>query len=197
MKIPDLSSCDFAPVIAYSGEWYLFDLSETYDREFIRSKKWGIGKYNEKRREMYTAPQYEGRRNIHMGIDLWTPAGEPVHAFYDGEIAYMADNDQPGNYGPTVVTRHRIAGYTLYALHGHLTKESLDQLSIGYKFKKGEAIAAIGTEEENGGWIPHLHFQISFQDPGIADMPGVVAEEEHQEALRRYPDPRIVLGNLY
>lgn len=194
-----LESHDFSPVMNYPEEMHVFDLSGTYDRDFIRSKQWGIGKYNERRTKMYLAPQYEGKRNIHMGIDIWAPAGEPVYAFADGEIAWFANHRQKGNYGPVIVTRQAIAieGRSLYALYGHLSAESLNGLHRGRKIAAGQRIASLGTEEENGGWVPHLHFQLSLEDPGEADMPGVVAEEDREEALKKFPDPRLVLGDLY
>ncbi|MFW6157334.1 MAG: peptidoglycan DD-metalloendopeptidase family protein [Balneolaceae bacterium] len=197
MEWPDLSAGDFAPVVIPQNSWYVFDLTHKYDPEFIMSKRWGIGRYDERREAMYTAPQYEGKRNIHMGIDFWAPAGTPVHAFDDGEVVYTADHNQKGNYGPTIVTRHEPADLTLYALHGHLSRASLEAVKPGDVLEKGAVFAAIGTYWENGGWAPHLHFQLSRKDPGKADMPGVVAQTEREEALKRYPDPRIVLGNLY
>ena len=61
----------------------------------------------------------------------------------------------------------------------------------------GEVIAWFGAFEENGGWDPHLHFQLSLIEPETHDMPGVVAPEDRDQALRDYPDPRLVLGPLY
>ncbi|WP_165141994.1 peptidoglycan DD-metalloendopeptidase family protein [Halalkalibaculum roseum] len=193
----DLSEFNLTPVMDYPEELFVFDLSERYDPEFISSKSWAIGKYNEKRTRMYTADQYEGKRNIHMGIDIWTNAGAPVYAFYDGELAYKENHAQKGNYGPTLVTRHEFEDTTLFALYGHLSEACLDQWEVGQSVEKGEKIAELGEEKINGGWVPHLHFQISIKDPGEADMPGVVADEFHEQALKLYPDPRIVLGDLY
>lgn len=193
----EFSKYEFAPVIRFDGSWFVFDLTDRYDPEFIEDQVYGIGRYNEKRRHMYVAEQYGGKRNIHMGIDIWTPAYEPVYAFYQGEVAYLTDHNQPGNYGPTIVTRHQLDGKVLFALHGHLSRDSLKGLEIGHSFKTGDKIAEIGDKIVNGGWAPHLHFQISFDDPGQADMPGVVAEEDREEAIKRYPDPRLVLGELY
>lgn len=193
----DFSSFNFAPVMDYPEDLYLFDLQDRYDRQLLESKKWGVGRYNEKRKKMYTAPQYRGKRNIHMGIDIWAPAGEPVYAFYDGRVAYMRDNDEQGNYGGTIVTAHKPGGQQLFALYGHLSKKSLSMVQPGQEISAGDKIAELGTELENGGWVPHLHFQLSFEDPGEADMPGVVADENREEALQKYPDPRLVLGELY
>lgn len=193
----DFTSHDFARVMDYPEDLFVFDLSDSYDPDFIASKGWGVGRYNELRRQMYLAPQFKGERNIHMGIDIWAPAGEAVCAFHDGEVVYMEDHNQQGNYGPTIVTRHLLDGKPLYALHGHLSRESLERVETGQQVARGEEFATIGEEEENGGWVPHLHFQLSVEDPGEADMPGVVSSDDREEALEQFPDPRLVLGPLY
>ena len=43
------------------------------------------------------------------------------------------------------------------------------KLKIGKKIKKGEWIGKIGNSNENGKWLPHLHFQI------ILDLLGPVS----------------------
>lgn len=197
----------YAKVMDYPDEMKVFDLSNGYDEQYIRSFDWGIGKYNEKRQNMYVTPQFgssaagantsEGRRDIHMAVDIWTAAGSPVYAFADGTIAYAGNNNQPGDYGPTIITKHSVDGEPLFALHGHLSAESLNGTEAGQPVNKGEKIAAIGSKNVNGGWAPHLHFQLSTEDPGEADMPGVVSEARHEQALNDFPDPRIVLGALY
>jgi hypothetical protein len=55
----------------------------------------------------------------------------------------------------------------------------------------------VGDRHENGGWNPHLHFQLSRVAPDVPDMPGAVCAADRDDALRRYPDPRLVLGALY
>lgn len=193
----ELSEFTFAAIMDYPADMPVLDLSEGYDPRLASEYEWAIGRYDEQRRKMYLAPQYRGRRNIHMGIDIWSEAGQPVYAFHWGEIVYLADNREQGNYGPTLITRHELETETLFALHGHLSRGSLGDWKPGDPFETGQELAVTGTQEENGGWAPHLHFQLSIEDPGKADMPGVVSEEDHQEALRIYPDPRIVLGALY
>ena len=46
--------------------------------------------------------------------------------------------------------------------------------------------------------FPGLRFtkKIFWGQPEFLN-PGVVSREQHEEALRRYPDPRMVLGPLY
>jgi murein DD-endopeptidase MepM/ murein hydrolase activator NlpD len=132
-----------------------------------------------------------------MGIDIWSKAGRPVFSFGDGEVDYAGNNDQPGDYGPTLILRYEIEDERFYALYGHLSEITLENISAGEKVKKGQQIATLGSDEVNGGWVPHLHFQLSCEDPGKADIPGVVAEEDHERALETYPDPRLVLGPIY
>ena len=199
-NLPDFFSHDFAPVMNYpdnTGELHIFDFTQGYDPESIPEQQWGIGRYNEKRTNMYDTPLFGGVRNVHMGIDIWAPAGAPVFSFDDGTIVYMRENDKPGDYGPTIVVRYNLSGQKIYALYGHLSRESLEMTEVGDRVAKRQKIATLGNETVNGGWEPHLHFQLSTEDPGEADMPGVVAEENRKEALQMYPDPRLVLGDLY
>jgi hypothetical protein len=58
-------------------------------------------------------------------------------------------------------------------------------------------LAFIGAEHENGGWPPHLHLQLSVNEPVGNDLPGVVTDEERLQALKDYPDPRLIVGNVY
>ena len=55
----------------------------------------------------------------------------------------------------------------------------------------------MGDKHENGGWFPHVHFQLVLLQPAIADCPGVVAEQHRELGLHLYPDPRMVLGPLW
>ena len=55
----------------------------------------------------------------------------------------------------------------------------------------------MGKKHENGGWEPHVHFQLSLVEPVVPDLPGVVARADREQALIDYPDPRLVLGALF
>lgn len=193
----DLSSFSFAPIMDYPKKMQQVDLSNGADEEKLEAIEWGAGGYNEKRKGMYLAPHFEGKRYIHMGIDIWADAGEPVYAFHDGKVAYAGDKDRQGDYGGTIVTVHELGDETLFALYGHLSKASPERVEAGDLITAGEKIGELGTKEENGGWIPHLHFQLSWKDPKEADMPGVVSDADHASALETYPDPKLVLGNLF
>ncbi|MEX0686576.1 MAG: peptidoglycan DD-metalloendopeptidase family protein [Balneolales bacterium] len=187
----------FAPVVNINRPAKIFDFTMGYDPEYISRFSLGIGRYNEKRKHMYVSNLYKDGRDVHMGVDFWMPAGSDVFSFWDGNILLFQDNANFRDYGPTIITEHVINQEPIYALFGHLSRNSLKGLSEGQLIKKGDKIAEIGTENENGGWVPHLHFQISIRKPTIADMPGVVADKDLNEALRIYPDPGLVLGKLY
>ena len=147
---------------------------------------------------MYTEEHFtQDVRNIHMGIDLAAPVGTSVYAFHDGEVFAAGLNHLPQDYGPTVITVHKFNGETLYALYGHLTRETLSHVRVGQSLTKGDVIGSVGSCEENGGWNPHLHFQLSRVRPLTHDLPGVVSAQNRQWARRAFPDPRLVLGPIY
>jgi hypothetical protein len=102
-----------------------------------------------------------------------------------------------GDYGHVVVTEQVIEGRTLWALFGHLSAASVKKWSVGDVVSSGEVLGWFGDETENGGWPPHLHLQLSWVQPEGIDIPGVVRPDQRTWALERYPDPRMVLGNLY
>jgi len=175
----------------------VYDFSVGYDPNRTLSHEYGVGKYDELRPGMYKGEQFEGIRNIHVGIDIGTPAGEPVLAFFPGTIFKLGDNALPYDYGPTIITQHQWLDQTVYALHGHLSRSSLNEWKEGDSFDMGTTLAQVGEAHENGGWNPHLHFQLSFVEPEGFDLPGVVSLKSRSWAQRAFPDPRLVLGQLY
>ena len=196
-EMPDISHISFDNIIDLPDNVYVHDF-ESNNKFQETSNSFSIGRYNEKRPNMYEGDLFEKtKRFIHMGIDIGAPVGTPVKSFYDGEIFLFKYNDQKLDYGYTIITKHQIKGQNIYALYGHLSNSSLKNKNIGQKIYSGEVIAYLGSEEENGGWPPHVHFQLSLIEPKICDLPGVVSEENHNIALKIFPDPRKVLGKIY
>lgn len=193
----DFAKHQFHPVIDLPADYEVYDFTRGYDPARARASEYGVGKYAEKRVGMYTAEIFAGMRDIHVGLDIAAPVGTEVRAFFDGMIHMFAYNAASGDYGYTLITRHFIDGTDLYALHGHLSARSLEGKVRGAPFGAGQLIAWLGDRHENGGWNPHLHFQLSYECPSVCDMPGVVNEADREAALRKYPDPRLVLGALY
>ena len=191
----DWISNDYHPVVDMPEEYTILDLSGgSWGRP---ETEFSIGKYDEVRPNLYNTELFAGERNVHMGIDIGGPAGTPCMAFMDGEISHFGYNPAAGDYGNVVITKHEIGGALVWALYGHLAAASIEGKRIGQKIEAGEVIAWFGDFDENGGWEPHLHFQLSLVEPETHDLPGVVASEDREKALRDYPDPRLVLGPLY
>lgn len=157
------------------------------------------GGYGEDR-TLYTqtlfAPEGDEPRTVHLGIDVFAPAGAEVFTPLSGRVHSSRINEAEGDYGPTIILEHTpVAGLTFHTLYGHLDRDSLKGLKPGTAFMAGEKIAALGTKRENGGWTPHLHFQIIL-DIGNAkgDYPGVCKRSEKDHWLSICPDPAKLLG---
>ena len=194
-------SCPFgtgmAEVIILPEEYWVFDFTKGEDPDFVCPFPYQIGRYDEVRPGMYTHDLFEGKRDLHVGIDIGAPAGEPIHAFGAGIVHSLGVNEEDGSYGPTIIIKHELEGKPIWALYGHLSMESLEMVSEGMSVEEGQVIATVGEKSVNGGWEPHLHFQLSLVEPETHDLPGVVAPGDREHALAIYPDPRNVLGPLY
>ncbi len=193
----DFKAFEFSQVVDLPSDYEVYDFSQGYDPNRKLKSKFGVGKYNEKRPTMYSHSQYKGERNIHMGIDIAAPVNTPVKSFYNGIIHGFANNSTPGDYGYTLIVEYKIQSKKLYALYGHLSEKSVATKVIGQEVDSAEIIAWVGDRSENGGWNPHLHFQLSWVKPKKIDMAGVVSEVDRDKALEIYPDPQLVLGELY
>ena len=195
MSIINWNTDDFHPVVNLPKKYTVLDLSDGLWT--LKDGENYIGKYNEVRPNMYNMAIFGGIRNIHMGVDIGGPVSTPCMAFTGGEISHFGYNPESGDYGYVIITKHNISGTTVWALYGHLDSTSVKDKFLGQIVNKGEVIAWFGDRHENGGWKPHLHFQLSLIEPKTHDLPGVVTSEDRDQALRDYPDPRLVLGPIY
>ena len=166
----------------------------------------GIGRYNEAR-QVYTGVQFQApseelpeQRTIHLGIDLFQPAGSPIFAPLDGVVHSFANNTTHHDYGPVILLAHRVAGSEeggelgFYTLYGHLSVDSLDDLYAGKPIQQGEQIGTMGNFPTNGDWPPHLHFQIICDLLGEAgNFNGVAAPSQREIWLSLCPDPNLIL----
>ena len=191
----DWGSNKYRPVVDMPEEYSVLDLSRGTWRQ--PETEFSIGKYDEVRPNLYNTELFGGERNVHMGIDIGGPVGTPCMAFMDGEISHFGYNPAAGDYGNVIITKHEIGGVPIWALYWHLDAPSIEGKRVGKRVEAGEVVAWFGNFEENGGWEPHLHFQLSLVEPETHDMPGVVAPEDREHALTIYPDPRNVLRPLY
>ncbi len=171
----------------------------------------GIGRWDEIR-WWYTGdafrasgPAREEWRTVHLGLDLFAPAGTPVSAPIEGRVVSVKDNAERLDYGPTVILEHRAEGageppgahepLRFYTLYGHLSPETLEALEPGMELAAGDPIGRIGAPPRNGGWAPHLHVQIVLdllEHEGT--FPGVAAPSQRETWLALSPNPNALLG---
>ena len=170
------------------------------DQLFETGASVGLGRYNEAR-FCYRGQQFGckngNQRTIHLGIDLFLEPGLPIKAPFPGRIHSVQDNAQPQDYGPTVILEHRIEeiGIPFYTLYGHLGRESISKLTPGKSVTAGEVIGVIGIPFENGGWPPHLHFQVMLDLLGQSgNFPGVGDPDHIETWLDLCPNPAPFLG---
>jgi murein DD-endopeptidase MepM/ murein hydrolase activator NlpD len=116
-------------------------------------------------------------RNIHLGMDFWTMAGTPVFAPLEGEVHSFQVNQGAGNYGPTIILYH--PAEKIYSLYGHVSMADLIPIEIGLPIGAGQLLCHLGKPTENGGWPPHLHFQLIRDMQGFhGDYPGVCSQRD-------------------
>ncbi|MBB6484768.1 aminotransferase class III-fold pyridoxal phosphate-dependent enzyme [Rhizobium lusitanum] len=127
----------------------------------------GVGSWGEKR-TVYTDKAFEsrfieGKRRIHhLGVDLFMPAGTPLYTPVAGIVRSVEIEHEPLGYGGLIALEHAPEGCpTFVTLWGHMAHEALGRLKPGQRLEAGDLVGYMGDIHENGGWTPHLHFQIS------------------------------------
>ncbi len=98
-------------------------------------------------------------RKYHAAEDYHQPAGTPVYAIADGTVSFSG---RMGGYGWLVIVDH--PQFDIYSLYGHLSP-SRWRIDAGTEVEKGETLAYLGDDDENGGsvaepLVTHLHFGI-------------------------------------
>jgi murein DD-endopeptidase MepM/ murein hydrolase activator NlpD len=127
-------------------------------------------------------------RNIHLGMDFWAEAGTPVFAPIAGFVHSFQVNPGSGNYGPTIILFH--PKENIYSLYGHLASSDLETLVVGAQISAGQTLCNLGKPDENGGWPPHLHFQLIRDMQGFeGDYPGVCSRRDLKFYADNCPNP--------
>lgn len=195
----------------------IFDFAGSAERGIVDGSA-GWGCYWEDRgiysaSELFSVGPNE-RRTLHLGVDLGACAGEAVAAPFAARVHSIGIDASPLGYGPTVILAHSLTivmrkgsgGFGLglppprrlvfYTLYGHLSSASVAGLLPGSIVAEGESFATMGSESENGGWFPHVHFQIITEEGcggWKGDFPGVARVGDAAAYRLLTPDANLIL----
>ncbi|RLK00654.1 aminotransferase class III-fold pyridoxal phosphate-dependent enzyme [Ruegeria conchae] len=161
-----------------------------------------LGYYNEPRL-IYAEPGFRkgpwkasDRRTVHLALDVFAPAGTVLHAPLSGRVEVVENRDAHLDYGGVVILHHETPeGDAFYTLYGHLDPEVSERLKPGDPVAQGAAFARLGNASQNGGWAPHVHFQLALTTDGMqADWPGVADPDEMELWNAVCPNPAALLN---
>ncbi len=168
----------------------------------VVSAQVSLGYYNEPRL-VYTADAFRNgpwkasnRRTVHLGVDIFHEAGAEVFAPLEGFVETVENRPDALDYGGVVILRHELGGQQkFYTLYGHLNPTACEDLFIGQFIEKGERFACLGDKSRNGGWAPHLHFQLALSIEGLdSDWPGAADPDEMCLWCKLCPNPAMLLN---
>ncbi len=201
-------SSDYIPIDLSVNNTKLNDLDVSSSEElgafifdYIKNKnaQIGYGGYNETRgiydrAENFADGEGEEKRNIHLGVDIWSEADTKILAPLEGRVHSYKNNAEFGDYGPTIILEHKMEEFVFYTLYGHLSLDSLEKMFVGKKIKQGKKIGKLGDSSVNGDYPPHLHFQIIRNiENNQGNYPGVCSQKNLEFYLENCPDPNLLL----
>lgn len=98
----------------------------------------------------------ESKKYIHLGVDFWIPEETSVFLPHDQVIIAgpETNEDQNGGWGGVVLTENQ----SYYFLYAHLDPGVKPHRVSGLRGYP-TVLGHVGSQEVNGGWIPHLHLQ--------------------------------------
>jgi 4-aminobutyrate aminotransferase-like enzyme/Ser/Thr protein kinase RdoA (MazF antagonist) len=161
----------------------------------------GVGPWGEAR-TVYTSDIFwsrfvEGARRVHhLGLDLFMPSGTRVFTPLAATVKSVEIEEDPLGYGCLVALLHKPEGCPPFVtLWGHMAHEAMARLQPGQKLAAGALVGEMGAPAENGGWAPHLHFQIST-DPDLTarDILGVGEARYLDVWAELFPDAATLAG---
>ena len=160
----------------------------------------GIGPWGEDR-PVYSSDAFQSvfvpglRRSLHLGLDLFAPAGTAVHTPLDGTVIDMFATDVPLDYGHAVLLRHEPEpGLVFHSLWGHLSAQTLREREIGETLAAGQVIGWMGPPAENGNWQPHVHIQLITFAMRAADVIGAGEAAYRDVWAELFPNPAAFVG---
>ena len=204
----DLSSVPMGSLSVENSHWpenpfsLLPDEAVKVGSDIIGKDGFWMGYYNEPRL-IYAEPAFQngpwkasGRRTVHLGIDIFGPANTQIFAPIDGKVVMAENRTGYLDYGGVIILEHETPdGDLFFTLYGHLDPKCLKRIKIGDLIQSGLVFCSLGDSESNGGWAPHLHFQLFLMTDGIEkDWPGVGDPDEMYLWNALCPNPAALLN---
>ncbi|WP_296737534.1 aminotransferase class III-fold pyridoxal phosphate-dependent enzyme [Mesorhizobium sp.] len=161
----------------------------------------GIGPWGEAR-SVYSGDLFKsrfiegGRRDRHLGLDLFMPAGTKVYTPLAATVQSAEIEEELLGYGGLVALLHEPEGCPAFVtLWGHLAHEVVARLRPGQRLAAGALVGEMGAPAQNGGWAPHLHLQISADASLAASAILGVGEASYLDVWRElFPDAAALAG---
>lgn len=158
----------------------------------------GIGRHDEVRftpdayRSIGAEQPVDELATVHLGVDVFVPAGTAVHASLAGVVHAIAVRGSEA----CAVLHHASAGApAFFTLYRHLAADSVAALAKSQSIAHGQAIGTVATSAQNGGEPAHVHFQLALDLLGrSADFPHRVPGAERAAWAALSPDPNLILG---
>ncbi|MCE8514046.1 aminotransferase class III-fold pyridoxal phosphate-dependent enzyme [Ruegeria pomeroyi] len=202
----DLSAVPMGSLSVENSTWPQNPLHMPLDEAARVGEEFGtglwLGYYNEPRL-IYAEPGFRkgpwkasDRRTVHLAVDVFAPAGTILHAPLSGRVEVVENRTGHLDYGGVVILHHETPqGDAFYTLYGHLDPEVCDRLKPGDPVAQGAGFARLGDASQNGGWAPHVHFQLALTTQGMeADWPGVGDPDEMDLWHAVCPNPAALLN---
>jgi 4-aminobutyrate aminotransferase-like enzyme/Ser/Thr protein kinase RdoA (MazF antagonist) len=130
-----------------------------------------VGRWGEARLHRAPHPGAAEPDALHLGVDVFAAAGEPVTSPFPAEVAELRED--------AVVLRHRDPDFLLELAH-------VEPAALGDRVEAGATVAVVA-----GGSIPHLHVQLAIEPDG---MPGWGMPSQRSAWLALHPDPSPLIG---
>lgn len=113
----------------------------------------------------YRTHPVNGGTELHTGLDIAIPGGEPIYAASDGVVRKVVDyvsgiNNCNYGYGNYIIIDHADGLSTLYA---HMKYGSIsDSIQVGATVSQGEQIGQVGSTGCSTG--NHLHYEVRLNN---------------------------------
>ncbi|HEX7325655.1 MAG TPA: aminotransferase class III-fold pyridoxal phosphate-dependent enzyme [Rhodanobacteraceae bacterium] len=158
----------------------------------------GIGRHDEARftpdayRSIGVEQPVDELATVHLGMDVFVPAGTAVHAPLAGVVHAAAVQ---GGAACVVLQHAPPGGPVFFTLFRHLSADSVATLAQGKAVVRGQALGTIAAPAQTGGEPAHVHLQLALDLLGRgADFPHRVPVAERAAWAALSPDPNLILG---